>query len=71
MELKLLLLSNVPSRIRYFYGHISEHPCKHMSYQCMVYNESRGIRYRYQPPDDNWIISLGQLRERMYHKGMG
>ena len=42
-----------------------------MSYQCMVYNESRGIRYRYQPPDDNWIISLGQVRERMYHKGMG
>ena len=58
-------------RIHYFYGHILEHPYKHVSYQWMVYNESRGIRYRYQPPVNNWIISLGQLRQRMYYKGMG
>ena len=71
MQLILFLLSDVPSRIYYFYRHTSDHPFEHVSYQWMVYNESRGICYRYQPPDDNWIISSGQLRQRMYYKGMG
>ena len=54
MVLKLLLLSDVPSPYSLFlWTLISEHPCKHVSYQCMVYNESQGIRCHYQPPDDN------------------
>ena len=33
VQLILFLLSNVPSRSHYFYGHTSEHPCEHVSYQ--------------------------------------
>ena len=46
MVLKLLLLSNVYLPYSLFlWTLISEHPCKHVSYQWKAYNESRVIRY--------------------------